>query len=188
MKIKEIICNTGYPAFWHEQLLFPQKEFMKTILYKRLEDQQIQTLNFESNTNGKCGVYRIFKFNNYFEPYLTKLDYIDRIYLCKYRAGCHNLPVTESRINKNKPEVFCNLCDMKDVGDEYHFLFHCKKFQEQRKKFLKKYYYIRPNTFKMEELFNCTNIKTLRNLARFCKEIILSFKKSKTAVALDLIT
>ena len=103
---------------------------------------------------------------------------VDRIYLCQFRGGCHNLPITEYRFNKNMPDdVFCSLCGSSDIGDEFHFLFFCNHFLKQRKKYLKQYYYLRPNTYKMEELFNSKSVEILQNLARFCREIILFFKK-----------
>ena len=155
---------------------------MKPILFKKLEDQYIQIWNCDVDTNGKCTIYRIFKTDHSFEPYLTKLTYVDRIYLCRYRGASHNLPVSESRHDKSMPPIYCEFCDMIDTPDEYHYLLQCKKFAEQRKKYLKSYYYTRPNTLKMYELFNSTNAKILSNLAILCKEIIMSFKKSKTAL------
>ena len=182
LKIKDLICNSGYPSFWHDQLLFQEKFFMVPLVCKQFEDQKLQIWNHEVNTNGKCGNYKIFKLNHVFERYLINLSYGNRIYLCKYRAGCHNLPVSEARINKDRPRVFCELCEKNDIGDEFHYLFTCTMFKEQRKKYLKKYYYSWPSTFKMEQLFNSKDMKILTNLAYFCREIMSYFKKSRTAI------
>ena len=69
----------------------------------------------------------------------------------------------------------CKFCDSSDICDEFHVLFTCKHFEEKRKLFIKKYYYIRPNTIKMSLLFANTSIKVLKNLAKFIREVITEF-------------
>ena len=77
----------------------------------------------------------------------------------------------EMEINK-----LCTLCDKKDIGDEFHYLFVCPYFNTQRNKFLDETYRKSPNTYKMEKLFNCTNKGILVNLAFFIKEICDAFR------------
>ena len=61
----------------------------------------------------------------------------------------------------------CHLCDKQDVGDEMHYLLICPYFSEERKKFVKRYYFARPNTLKFKQLLNTKNIQDLRNLCLF---------------------
>ena len=72
-------------------------------------------------------------------------------------------------------DISCKLCASNDVCDEYHVLFNCKHFEEKRKILIKKYFYNRPNTFKMNSLFNTGNIKHLKNLAAFSRAIMSEF-------------
>ena len=65
----------------------------------------------------------------------------------------------------------CKLCTLDVIGDEYHYLFECNTFSSKRTKYLSPYYWRHPNTIKMFELFNSSNIKTLRNLAKLTKII-----------------
>ena len=45
----------------------------------------------------------------------------------------HNLPITRNRFHKNIIlDDICNLCDSGDTGDESHYLFDCKFFQNDR--------------------------------------------------------
>ena len=107
-----------------------------------------------------------------------KLNFIERRSLCKFRTGNHKLPITESRYVEGGGGVdtTCTLCNSGDVGDEYHAVFICKKFEEQRKKYLKKYFIVKPNTYKMFLLFNSNNLKQISNLAKFTKYIMSQFQ------------
>ena len=51
-------------------------------------------------------------------------------------------------------------------------LFQCSRFHEQRKKYLKRYYWKNPNTLKMDQLFNCEKKTILFNLTKFCSYIM----------------
>ena len=110
-----------------------------------------------------------------FQPYLLYLSFLDRRALAKFRSGSHTLPVTKSRYREGGGgvDVKCKFCN-DDLCDEFHVLFICKFFEEQRKKYIKKYYIIRPSTLKMHSLFNA-NRKTIFNLAKFIRFILSKF-------------
>ena len=175
MKIKSLLCNSGHPEFWFNQEYHTPKIFMKNILTKRFEDQYIQEWNLEVNRNRQCVIYRIFKKTHGFEKYLTELNFVERRILCKFRTGNHRLPVAKSRYMTQAQELSCRFCNQNDICDEFHVLFICKHFEGKRKLYLEKYFYSRPNTFKMDSLFNNSNIKQLSNLAKFCKFIMAAF-------------
>ena len=176
MCIKKILCNSGNPNFWYEQEQFSSKAFMKNVVNLQLQNKYLQEWDFEIYRNRKCITYRIFKDNLIFEPYLTKLNFIDRRSLCQFRTGNHTLPVKKSRWVEGGGgvDVMCKKCNNNDVCDEFHVLFVCKYFEEQRKKYLRKYYFVRPSTLKMYELFNA-NLKQTSNLAKFVKYIMSQF-------------
>ena len=178
LSIKQILCNSGNPNFWYQQEALAPKNFMQIIVCKQMEDQFLQGWNFEINRNRKCTIYRIFKENLSLESYLMKLNFIERRRLCKFRTGNHKLPITEGRYVEGGGGVdtTCTLCNSGDVGDEYHADFICKKFEEQRKKYLKKYFIVKPNTYKMFLLFNSNNLKQISNLAKFTKYIMSQFQ------------
>ena len=174
--IKNLLCNSGNPNFWYDQELFSPKFFIKNVVALQLENQYLQEWDFELYRNRKCITYRIFKDEFRLEPYLTKLNFIDRRALCKFRTGNHPLPVAQSRwvAGGGGVDVLCKKCNSNDICDEFHVLFKCKYFEEHRKKYLKKNYYVRPNILKMYTLFNCSN-KQLFNLAKFVRIIMSHF-------------
>ena len=93
--------------------------------------------------------------------------------MSRFRCGYNRLPA--NKYNSSESERKCNLCDIHDVGDEFHYLFVCNYFKSERNWYLKKYFIVRPNTLKMNQLFNVKNKKILRNLAIFQALIICTF-------------
>jgi hypothetical protein len=173
--IQKIICDSGNPYFWYNQETITPKLFIKSIISTQLNDQYLQKWNVEINSNRRCLIYRNFKTELKFEPYLKDLHFLERRALCKVRTGNHNLPISKSRLTGGEVnDVSCKFCDGK-YCDEFHVLFQCEHFKEQRKRFVNKYYFVKPSVFKMISLFNANKRET-ENLAKFCKHIISKFK------------
>ena len=174
IKIKSIICNSGNPFLWYnQQKCVPKTLFLNTIL-QQSKDQYLQEWNIEIWRNRKCVIYRIIKMQHGFEKYLTKLNFLQRRALCKFRTGNHRLPVAESRYKNTALETTCGLCNAGEICDEFHVLFKCKFFEEKRNLFIKPYYYRRPSAMKMCSLFN-SSPKQLSNLAKFTEHIMSKF-------------
>ena len=79
-------------------------------------------------------MYRIFKNSLCYEKHLNTLSNKLSVIICKFRTSNHKLPdetvsycAEEREINK-----LCRLCDKKDIGDEFHYLFVCPYFNTQR--------------------------------------------------------
>ena len=126
--------------------------------------------------------YKCFK--NYFEyeNYLDQLPHPLRCIFSKIRLSCHPLRIQTGRYAPNRVarnERICVYCDSNDIEDEYHFICVCRKFNDFRKKFIKKYYYTRPSMFKFIQLMQSSNIKILHNLCLFIRES-LKFRHSLT--------
>ena len=54
------------------------KNFFLNVVALQLEKQYLQESEFEVNRNRKCITYIIFEDEFAFEPYLSKLNFIDR--------------------------------------------------------------------------------------------------------------
>ena len=63
-----------------------------------------------------------------------------------------------------------------EIGNEYHYLFKCSKFNEERIKYIKEYFINNPSEDKMKKLFNESSRKQLLNLAKFVYEVMQVFK------------
>ena len=174
-KIKNTLDDLGMSNLWIDGDVINEKWF-KVSVNQKLSDIGAQSWNTETQTNGLFTTYRIFKITQSFEKYLVELDPKDRINLCKFRYGSHRLPINTGRfVNVNRDERICGLCTEQKRGDEFHYLFDCQALKVERSECLKKYYRTRPNTLKMEQLFNSKNKKELSKLARFCRVIMQRF-------------
>ena len=175
VKVKGILDKCGMSNIWLDSNIVLNIQWIKSSVGLRLDDIAQQNWCEEVNRNRLCTNYRIFKQVSTFEPYLNKLDFTDRTSLCKFRCGNHRLPVANGRYLPDQLPQYCNMCDIQDPGDEFHYLFKCPVFKKFRKKFIKPYYRQRPNVQKMHMLFSSRNTKELKNLSRFCKTIMSSF-------------
>ncbi len=127
---------------------------------------------FESK---KCTNYRIFKRELKFEKYLTILSTKLRVNFTRFRLSNHKLPIELGRhYNIERSQRKCHLCEV--IGDEYHVIFECALFQEERDKNIDKKLHFRVNSIQYFDLFSNIKIVQLARLARFCKTIIEYYK------------
>ena len=89
--------------------------------------------------------------------------------LIYFRTRNHQLMVEAgSRVKPRSlpyDERLYNLCQRQDSQDEYHLVLICPVYMELRKQFIKKYYFVRPNTDKFIQLVTTNNNCILRKLA-----------------------
>ena len=71
-----------------------------------------------------------------------------------------------NRLHRNR---ICIFCDHNDIDDEFHFICKCPCFDDIRKIYINRYYYIRPNMHKFIELLNSKDKDLLLKFCKFCK-------------------
>ena len=75
-----------------------------------------------------------------------------RVCFTKLRLSSHKFLVERARWLKVKVSYThrtCTLCNSNDIKDEYHVTLVCEyKFMDVRKKYIKPFYYQRPNMMK----------------------------------------
>ena len=172
--IKSTLYNFGFSGIWDNHR-FPNQIWLSKAVRQNVYDVFITDWhqNVESNVN-----YRIFKHKFEFERYLINIPNNVLYYFISIRTRNHRLPVETVRWSKLEiTDRKCNLCQA-DVGDEYHYLLVCEKLKEQRKEFLKVFYYKRPNTIKYEMLMNTKNRQILTSVSKFIKIIYEVIKQT----------
>lgn len=118
-------------------------------------------------------MYSTFKDNINLENYLIELNKRDALNLLKFRTGNHRFPVETGRWSGiDITERKCQLCQLNDTGDEYHYMLKCTFFETERKAHLKKYFYTRPNVIKFKELLTGTSKHQLYKTCKFIKILI----------------
>lgn len=93
--------------------------------------------------------------------------------MVKFRTRNHRLPIEVGnwrRIPLNDRK--CTNCNM--LGDEFHYLFECKLFDNLRLKSVKNYYIRNPSTFKLDSLMNTKNNAEYIKLCLFVKQIMIN--------------
>ena len=109
------------------------KIHLKSKFIELWRDQMLQ------QTNGKLRSYITFKFNFDRERYLSVLkSFEQRRCLTQLCISCHQLKIETGRyqgapLQDRKYER----CSSGEVEDEYHFLFHCNKLENDRNLLLK---------------------------------------------------
>ncbi|MCG8034442.1 MAG: reverse transcriptase family protein [Candidatus Thiodiazotropha taylori] len=165
LKVKQILDECGMSEIWASQTSNPHISKKVT---ERLKDQYLQKWNASLNNSTKGRNYGIFKESIQLEEYFLKLTPRFYIQLAKFRTANHRFPCEVSRWqNVETSENKCHLCNKQDVGDEMHYLLICPHFLEERKKFVKPYYFSRPNILKFRQLLNTQNGSDLKNLCLF---------------------
>ena len=170
-KIKQILDECGMSEVWLTQT--PSQNLPK-IVSETLRNQFCQKWNSDLNNSSKGRNYGIFKESINLEEYFLKPP--PKLYtsLAKFRTANHRFPCEVLRWqNIELSERRCHLCD-DDVGDEMHYLLICPFFSDERPKYIKRYYFARPNILKFKQLLNTKNMSELRKLCLFT-EILMKY-------------
>ena len=168
--IKNTLIEIGDPFLWESQSVPITKNFKYT-QKRKLKDLYTQKWFTQCNEQSSCRNYKIFKDNFKFEEYLTVLPDKLKYALCKFRTCYNNIPVHDFS-NHDKS---CDLCSKGQTADEFHYILECEHFNTSRRKLITRYFYIRPNAIKLNQLFKSKG-KKLFNLAKLCLEILEKLK------------
>ena len=174
MSIKCILDDVGLSYIWNNQLCNNTKWIVAKVK-STLRDQYIQKWHANIDSSSKGVTYKNFKTIFCVEKYLLLLQPRQWKPIIKLRTSNHYLPVETGRWNNTeRHERKCNLCNEKELDDEYHYIFVCDNFRNERNLLLPKYYTKRHNMLKFNEILNCKNRKTLNNFSRFINIVINS--------------
>ena len=173
-KIKSILDNIGCTEYWIMQSI-PNLNYFKSKVKSSLYDQYLQNWSSNVYNSSKCLNYRIYKTELKLEKYLLCLPTNLAIALCKFRCLNSNLPVEKGRFyGIERANRLCTLCNRQEIGDEFHYLFNCNHFINERRKYIPRNFYRYPNVFNFRNLMCSTDKNTLIKIALFAKIIMLN--------------
>ena len=111
--------------------------------------------------SGSLTLYKNIKLSFGIENYLDVLPRKLRINISKLRLSAHQLRIETGRYARNRLDRalrLCTLCDKSDLEDEYHFVLVCPVYDSIRKKYIRPFYYKRPNAFKFITLMQTNQL------------------------------
>ena len=158
-----LLNSSGYPGIWDTQQ-FVHYKWLITTFKQKSKDIFIQTWNAEINRTSNSNLYKFIHTSFCQRKYIRILNpFYCRVFL-SFITRNHRLPIETGRwrsipVNERK----CELCN--DLGDEYHYILICPQFTIHRKKYIKEYYYKRPNMVRFLELIDTNNNSEIKNLA-----------------------
>ncbi|MEW8542872.1 MAG: reverse transcriptase family protein, partial [Candidatus Thiodiazotropha sp.] len=162
--IKGIFSEIGRNDIWIYQNNIISRsinKYVKSILI----EQNLQHWHDSLQNSQKGRNYSIIKQDIVFEKYLITIPRSYWLSLFKFRTDNHKFPVETGRWHAIEyAERKCNLCNLNDVGDNYHYLLICPYFTTDRKLYIHKKYYSRPNIIKYRELMAISDKDTLEKL------------------------
>ena len=172
-EIEEILNSCNMRDVWLNPKSYKPDQLKNELTKKLKSANNLSWLN-DINTKSTCRTYRTYKKEIKLEKYLLSLDSIERINLSKFRCGNTKIPVVILRyahLNINYEDRKCTLCNLEEIGDEYHYIISCPHFHQQRQIYLEGQYLTDPDREKFSELMQSQNTSILRKLAKFITEI-----------------
>lgn len=165
-----LLANLGFMEAWIQQNIEDANIFL-SVVKQRLSDNFIQNWNWRLNESSRALFYRIFSFG-----YKSYLDTVTinklRVALTWLRLSSHRLEIETVRWAKpNSIPIENRLCtSCYKLGDEFHFVLDCTRYDDLRQTLIPNYYHRRPNMLKLIELFT-TEIKKIQK-----KWVLFTFK------------
>eukprot|EP00916_Digyalum_oweni_P018122 GHVL01030444.1.p1 GENE.GHVL01030444.1~~GHVL01030444.1.p1 ORF type:complete len:236 (+),score=13.61 GHVL01030444.1:277-984(+) len=175
--IEKTLNEIGLSGLWtfQENVQYSSAWFKRKVK-RSLYDQYIHKWFTEIGTKNMFWNYRMFKDIFACEDLVTHLPYQQCVSMMKFRTLNNNLPVQKERyLNIPRSERTCIKCVSQDIGDEFHYLFVCDFFKEERAELLPPYYWKKPNALKFKKLFATKKKKLLKNILDFINRICNSF-------------
>ena len=101
-------------------------------------------------------------------PYIKMLVSNCSIPITRFITTNNKLPVNVLRYEDiERRERICTKCNLRDIGDEFHYMFVCPYFLQKRNELLPNKFTKIPNAIKFLNLLNSENKNTLLKLKHF---------------------
>ena len=161
--VRNTLANLGFFDVLLAQGVGDVNNFL-SVFKQRLSDNFLQTWNDRLTESSRASFYKaisIFRFQPYLDKVHTKKF---SVALSKLRMSSHRLCIEAGRWNRPHPtpreQRLCTVCNQ--LEDEYHLLFECSLYNDERVAYLKSYYLRNKSMFKAVELMQENNSKIFK--------------------------
>ena len=175
--VRDLLNNCGMGEVWLNQFVRDVGLF-KSELRQRLYDIYYQHWFSEvSNTSS----FRLFK---HLKDDFSQEGYLDleikhlRVAISKVRLSSHLFMVERGRWERGgmeRSERKCLACNV--VEDEFHCLFECPKFSEERRGLVSRSMINKPSMFKFTQMLRSTDRDVLIKIGTLCFKVMKKYKE-----------
>ena len=172
--VKALLDDYGFSYIWRNPKNVHIKSFI--ISFKtRIIDCFCQKWYTDVQSNNVLNTIYVNIKDSFGEEKYLDIVMCKRLRKCitTIRISSHNLRIQTGRFGRERierNERFCQMCESREVEDEFHFIIKCNTFDALRRKYIRRYYRERPSMFKFIELLKSRNKVILVNLAKFISE------------------
>ena len=131
-EVKAILSSINKENFFNEKVKLNLTELKNLLVEKQKQDWVT-----EINRKPKLRFYRTFKTTFSLEKYVSyNLNSSERSLTAQLRMGILPLAIETGRFNNTKAEErLCNICNNGETEDEWHFIFRCETYENERQLF-----------------------------------------------------
>ena len=175
--VETILNDCGLTRVFNNPQIY-NKQWLTSRVEIILTDQFIQLWNNQIQQSSKGLYYQHLKIKPEFEKYLLLSKPIS-VPILKFRTCNHHLPVEVGRwLGIPRLERTCSLCDSPVVADEFHYLFKCPFFNNERLLYIPNKYCKWPNMHKLRCILSTKKVKDIKNLSKFVSVVLSAVKKT----------
>jgi hypothetical protein len=125
--------------------------FLNEFKQRVIDNYIAEGLSFFENSS-KCNLYQYIHAGHKMRQFHLNrpVNSLYKTSITRYIIISHVLNRESGRYsNIVRNERICTMYNKKSVEDEYHFILECDRYTDIRCKYIKKYYYRNPSTFKL---------------------------------------
>ena len=169
--VRTLLQTLGFNDVWYFQGVGNVNMFL-SIFKQRVSDTFLQNWNEGIANSSRARSYSLFS-NFSYKIYLDHLSLEKfRHAISRIRMSSHRLEIERGRWHRPQSipidDRKCRVCG--SLEDEFHFILQCSLYTDLRKKYIKPYFWKRPNVPKFVELMTSENRIIIRNLAYYVFE------------------
>ena len=171
--LKTLLEQFGFGHIWLDPYSVSPNDFV-SIFKQRLIDDFTQKWRSDLAKNKVLDLYKYVKtefgYANYLDSVTSKSLRHELTKLC---VSSHTLRIQTGRYGRHRierNERLCIFCENRQIDDEYHFICECPIFNNLRGLYIKPYYRIRPNVYKLCQLLSTQNNTDIIKLGKYIKE------------------
>ena len=173
--------NLGFGNVWAAQGTDNQQAFYSTLL-KRFKDTHTQDFDCIARKSPRLTLlHQLSTDPCSLSPYLRNGSH-RTAQITKIRLSSHSLRIETGRWQKPQPipreERFCELCLLRQIEDEYHFIMVCPLYETQRRKHLPEKFIKYRTEYNFINLLKSENSLHCNKLSTFIKEALLIRKRT----------